>query len=72
MLRMMRAGRLLNRGKLTAQRNEPVMTRFVARQLSTEHWYDLTRAKNDLGYRPRVSICEGLVALRTALNQGLR
>jgi len=59
-------------GKLTAQRNEPVMTRFVARQLSTEHWYDLTRAKNDLGYRPRVSICEGLVALRTALNQGLR
>jgi nucleoside-diphosphate-sugar epimerase len=29
---------------------EPPMTRFVARQLSTSHWYSLTAAKRDLGY----------------------
>jgi len=39
---------------------EPPMTRFVARQLSTSHWFDLTAAKQELGYRPTVTIEEGL------------
>jgi nucleoside-diphosphate-sugar epimerase len=39
---------------------EPPMTRFVANQLSTSHWYDITAARRDLGYEPRVSIEEGL------------
>jgi len=43
---------------------EPPMTRFVARQLSTSHWYDLTAAKRDLGYAPRVTVDEGLSRLR--------
>lgn len=29
---------------------EPPMTRFVAAQLGTSHWYDLTAARRDLGY----------------------
>ena len=39
---------------------EPRMTRFLARELSTAHWYNLDAARRDLGYAPRVSIEEGL------------
>jgi len=41
-------------------RSEPPLTRFVARQLSTAHWFDISAARRDLGYEPRVSIEEGL------------
>src|SRR5262249_11842317 len=30
-------------------RDEPPMTRFVARELSTAHWFDISAAKRDLG-----------------------
>ncbi|MFQ5654392.1 MAG: NAD-dependent epimerase/dehydratase family protein [Planctomycetota bacterium] len=43
---------------------EPPMTRFLARQLSTAHWFDISAARRDLGYEPRVSIEEGLRGLR--------
>lgn len=46
---------------------EPPMTRFVARQLSTSHWFDLTAARRDLGYEPSVSIDEGLRRLQEHL-----
>ena len=39
---------------------EPPMTRFVAKELATAHWFDISAAKNDLGYRPRISIDQGL------------
>ena len=39
---------------------EPPMTRFVASQMATSHWYDITAARRDLGYSPAVSIEEGL------------
>src|SRR5205823_2840815 len=42
---------------------EPHMTRFVARELATAHWFDIGAAKRDLGYQPRVSIDEGLKRL---------
>ena len=31
---------------------EPPMTRFVATQLATSHWFDLGAARRDLGYQP--------------------
>lgn len=31
---------------------EPPMTRFVATQLATSHWFDLSAARRDLGYAP--------------------
>ena len=40
--------------------SEPPMTRFVAEQLATAHWYDISAARRDLGYQPRISIDEGL------------
>jgi 2-alkyl-3-oxoalkanoate reductase len=46
---------------------EPIMTRFVARQLSTSHWFDLTAAKQDIGYQPLVSIDEGMKRLKESL-----
>ena len=46
--------------------NEPPMTRFLAEQLSTEHWYDCSAAERDFGYLPQVSFAEGLQRLRAA------
>jgi len=44
-------------------KNEPPMTRFLAKQLSTAHWFDISAARRDLGYSPDVSIAEGLKRL---------
>ena len=35
-------------------RGEPLLTRFIAAQLGTSHYYDLTAARRDLGYQPIV------------------
>lgn len=43
---------------------EPPMTRFVANELSTSHWFDISAARRDLGYTPRISIEQGLALLR--------
>ena len=52
---------------LLRRQDEPLMTRFVARQLSTAHWYDISAANRDLGYTPRIGIDEGMARLRDAL-----
>ncbi len=48
---------------------EPPMTRFLAKELSTSHWFDLTAIRRDLGYEPKVSIGEGLDRLRAWLHE---
>ncbi|MDR1085396.1 MAG: NAD-dependent epimerase/dehydratase family protein [Deltaproteobacteria bacterium] len=40
--------------------HEPPLTLFTARQLSSSHYYCLERAKTLLGYKPTVSMDEGL------------
>ena len=47
---------------------EPPMTPFLARELATSHWFDLSAARRDLGYVPIVSIAEGLERLRESLH----
>jgi 2-alkyl-3-oxoalkanoate reductase len=42
---------------------EPPMTRFLAEQLSTTHFYDISAARRDFGYQPKVSVIEGLKQL---------
>lgn len=58
------AGRLLESTyRLFRLPGEPPMTRYVARQLSTSHWYDIAAARRDLGYEPHVSLNDGLKRL---------
>ena len=47
-------------------RGEPPLTRFLAEQLATTHWYDIGPATRDFGYVPKVSIAEGLERLASA------
>jgi len=49
-------------------KKEPRITRFVAKELATSHWFDISAAKRDLGYVPKVSIQEGLIRLEAWLN----
>jgi len=43
---------------------EPPMTRFLAAQLSTSHWFNIEAARRDFGYEPRISTAEGMLRLR--------
>ena len=43
--------------------DEPPLTRFLAEQLSTAHWFDQRHTQEVLGWKPRVSIEEGLEIL---------
>ena len=52
---------------LLRRQDEPMMTRFLARQLATAHWYDISAARRDLGYAPKVSVAQGLQRLAQAL-----
>ena len=42
---------------------EPPLTRFVAAELAKDHWFSPTAARRDLGYRPRISMNEGMATL---------
>jgi nucleoside-diphosphate-sugar epimerase len=50
-------------------RGEPPMTRFLAAQLARSHWYDISAARRDFGYEPRVSTAEGMRRLAAWLRQ---
>ncbi|MDQ6962917.1 MAG: NAD-dependent epimerase/dehydratase family protein [Mariprofundaceae bacterium] len=52
---------------LLKKKEEPLLTRFVVRQLSCAHWYKLEAAKKDLAYEPTVSIAQGMQRLRQSL-----
>jgi nucleoside-diphosphate-sugar epimerase len=51
------------------KQHEPIMTRFVAKQLSTAHYFDISAAKQDFNYCVLVNIDEGMARLKTALNE---
>ena len=62
------AGWLFEKIYSTLRRTEePPMTRFLAKQLSTAHWFDISAARTDLDYRPLVSIEEGFKCLHESL-----
>lgn len=58
--------------RLFPLRGEPPMTRFIAAELAKDHWFDLTAARRDLGYVPRVSMAEGTAALIAHLRGGFK
>jgi nucleoside-diphosphate-sugar epimerase len=45
-------------------KGEPPMTRFVAHELASAHWFNIEAARRDFGYQPEISIDEGLIRLR--------
>lgn len=47
--------------------SEPPMTRFLAAQLSQSHSYSISKAERDFGYRPVVSVEEGMQKLAPEL-----
>ena len=46
--------------RVTGRTSEPRMTRFLAAQLATSHYFDITAARQDLGYEPRICTDEGM------------
>jgi nucleoside-diphosphate-sugar epimerase len=56
--------------KLLRLKAEPRMTRFVANELATSHWFDISAARTHLGYSPAVSTPEGLRRLSRWLQGG--
>jgi nucleoside-diphosphate-sugar epimerase len=50
--------------KIFPSEGGPRMTRFVARNFATAHWFDISAARRDLGYEAKVSIEEGLRRLK--------
>jgi len=63
------AGLLEAAYRLSGRRDEPPMTRFLARQLSTTHWFRIDAARRDFGYEPLVRIAEGLRRLEAWLHR---
>jgi nucleoside-diphosphate-sugar epimerase len=48
---------------------EPPMTRFIASELARDHWFDISAARRDLGYAPRIAMAQGTAGLIAALRR---
>ena len=55
--------------KLLNLDGEPLLTRFLVNELITAHWFDTSAAKQELGYKPSVSIDEGFEKLQKWLRE---
>ena len=58
--------------RLAKIEREPPLTRFVASQLATAHWFDISAVKRDLEWTPAVSIDDGLARLAESLAEARR
>ena len=50
--------------KLFNIKNDPPLTKMAVVELSTHHWFNISKAKKDLGYYPKISTKEGLKRLK--------
>jgi len=48
---------------------EPPMTPFLASQLSSSHYYDISRAQHDFGYQPSIDFEEAMKRMHPELNR---
>ncbi|QDU30365.1 3 beta-hydroxysteroid dehydrogenase/Delta 5--_4-isomerase [Anatilimnocola aggregata] len=51
---------------LLRRTDEPRMTRFLALQLGTSHYFNIAAAKRDFGYEPKISMAEGMRRLKAS------
>ncbi|MBM3870805.1 MAG: NAD-dependent epimerase/dehydratase family protein [Verrucomicrobia bacterium] len=56
--------------KFTGNPNEPRLTRFMVREMTTAHWFDISAARRDFGYVPRMTTAEGWQRLAAYFKQG--
>ncbi len=57
--------------RILGREQEPPLTRWVVRELTTSHWFDLGAARRDLGWEPSVSIDRGLELLGRSLAESV-
>jgi nucleoside-diphosphate-sugar epimerase len=55
--------------RILGKQSEPRMTRFLAAQLGTSHYFDITRARKDFCYSPAISTSEGMRRLAASLTE---
>lgn len=55
---------------LTGAKGEPRLSRWIVRELTRSHWFDISAARRDLGYEPTVSIDEGMERLTQWVRDG--
>jgi nucleoside-diphosphate-sugar epimerase len=58
-----RLGSVIERLWPLIKSSEPPLTRFVAEQLGTAHWFDQRAVQQDLGWTPQISLDEGFQRL---------
>lgn len=56
--------------RIAGREGEPPMTRFVATELATDHWFSSRAARETLGYRPTVSVEAGIERYAESLHGG--
>jgi nucleoside-diphosphate-sugar epimerase len=52
--------------RLLRLRGEPPLTRFLAAEAATSHYFNIGRARRDFGYEPKISMAEGMRRLAAA------
>jgi nucleoside-diphosphate-sugar epimerase len=55
--------------RLAGINSEPPLTRFVLQQLTRAHWFNISAARRDLGYKPGVTIEQGMKRLEQWLKK---
>ena len=55
---------------LSGSEGEPRLSRWIVRELTRSHWFDIGAARRDLGYDPQVTIDEGMRRLQAWVREG--
>jgi len=55
--------------RVLPMRGEPPMTRFIAAELARDHWFDISAARRELGYAPRMGMAQGMAELVAELRK---
>ncbi len=56
--------------RLRKAQGEPRLSRWIVRELSTSHWFDISAARRDLDFTPAVDLEQGLRRLRAWVDEG--